>query len=362
MREGPYVRPNLAATRDGVPDPAIEVEVWLDRLETILASEGPDWSAHGAYDLLAGWAKLKRARADLIHSLGAGKELADAQRVLSERGPDVAQLALTVPNPPAWREETVTLEACYERLIDPVERSSLAERLITDLDDAELVLYAVDRLGIKEPILEQEISECRVWLMEHADLFLATSVHIQAVGMALRADLSEYDYSLAMTALKYERLLDAAEETEAELALESLRPIGREVIEALRIRFEWEQAQEATRGSVAAFPRSRLRQARLAAASEATPPSILRWSSPDGRWVAYLPLLSEGKTLTVRLYVADGEKATLLAGQPVFLAGVAGSIDSDARAEFSLEGIEESGHDLSLEVGEPRLTWKPEVE
>ena len=132
MREGPYVRPNLAATRDGVPDPAIEVEVWLDRLETILASEGPDWSAHGAYDLLAGWAKLKRARADLIHSLGAGKELADAQRVLSKRGPDLAQLALTVPNPPAWREETVTLEACYERLIDPVERSSLAERLITD--------------------------------------------------------------------------------------------------------------------------------------------------------------------------------------------------------------------------------------
>ena len=64
----------------------------------------------------------------------------------------------------------------------------------------------------------------------------------------------------------------------------------------------------------------------------------------------------------VRLYVADGEKATLLAGQPVFLAGVAGSIDSDARAEFSLEGIEESGHDLSLQVGEPRLTWKPEVE
>jgi len=60
--------------------------------------------------------------------------------------------------------------------------------------------------------------------------------------------------------------------------------------------------------------------------------------------------------------VADGEKATLLAGQPVFLAGVAGSIDSDARAEFSLEGIEESGHDLSLQVGEPRLTWKPEVE
>src|SRR5438046_2712197 len=178
--------------------------------------------------------------------------------------------ACAVPNPSAWREETVTLEACYERLIDPVERSSLAERLITDLDDAELVLYAVDRLGIKEPILEQEISECRVWLMERADLFLAASVHTQALGMALRADLSEYDYSRAMTALKYARLLDAAEETEAELALESLRPIRREIIEALRIRFEREQAQEATRGSVAAFPRSRLRQARLAAASEAT--------------------------------------------------------------------------------------------
>src|SRR5207247_470714 len=147
-------------------------------------------------------------------NLGAGKERADALRVLSERGPDVAQLALTVPNPPAWREETVTLEACYERLIDPVERSSLAERLITDLDDAELVLYAVDRLGIKEPILEQEISECRVWLMEHADLFQANSVHINAVGMALCAGPFVYHFSLAMTALKYERLLDAAEETE----------------------------------------------------------------------------------------------------------------------------------------------------
>ena len=360
MRQrGPYVRPSLTATRDGVPDPAIEVEAWLDDLETTLSSEGPDWSPHGAYDLLAGWARLKRARPDLVQNLEGENVLDEAQALLAGRGQELSQLALTVPDPEAWRDETAALDASYERLIDPVERSTFAEMLITDLDDAELVLYALEHLGVSDSELGHEIEECRVWLMEHADLFLAAGVHVQAVGMALRPDLSEYDYSLALTALKYERLLDEAEEVEAELSLDRLERIEQEVFDALRRRFERELISGA---AVMAFPRSLLQAARLAAAAETRSHAILKWKSPDSLWIAYLPISTEIGTLTIRFYHEYGERGASLSGHPVFLAGVAGYVDSEGRAEFLRERLEASEQDLRLEVGEPKVTWLPELE
>jgi hypothetical protein len=355
MDESPYIRDGLTATRQGIPDPLIEVGAWIDRLETTLASEGPDWSAHGAYDLLAGWGKLMRTKPDLVQGLGGSGFLAEAQKIIIERGSDLARLALSVPNPAAWREETTVLADSYEQLMDPVERSTLAERLITDLDDAELVLHALGHLGMRDGALEGEIEGCRLWLMEHADLFLAAGVHIQAAGMALRPDLSEHDYSLAVTALKYERLLDAALEVEAELAFEDLRPIEQGELDALCRAFR--------RGAaVRSYPRSVLQSGGLAAASKAGAPLILKWTSPDGRWLAYLPIPAEGGIFAIRFYGSAGEPAAGLAGERVFLAGVAAEVNTEARAEFDSEAVAESLNDFSLEVGDPKVAWRPDEE
>src|SRR5579885_91149 len=245
MGSNRYVRLNLTATQNHIPDPAIEVEVWLDRLEELLACWGPKPDPLDCYDLLALWARLQRTRPDLLAQLEGNQELAGAETLLAERDPELARLALTVPDPPTWREETRALEASYEELIDPVERSTLAENLLTDLDDAELVLHSARRHGVDDPQLDKELQVCRTWLMRHADLFLAASVFVQAVGMTFRPELADEDYDLALTALKYERILDAAEEAEAELAFVGLTPFNPSVLKALAQQYQ-QKAEKST--------------------------------------------------------------------------------------------------------------------
>ncbi len=374
MGSNRYVRLNLTATQNHIPDPAIEVEVWLDRLEELLACWGPKPDPLDCYDLLALWARLQRTRPDLLAQLEGNQELAGAETLLAERDPELARLALTVPDPPTWREETRALEASYEELIDPVERSTLAENLLTDLDDAELVLHSARRHGVDDPQLDKELQVCRTWLMRHADLFLAASVFVQAVGMTFRPELADEDYDLALTALKYERILDAAEEAEAELAFVGLTPFHPSVIKALAQQYQQKAEKSTLVPAAAPEPGPRIlevyRQAlespfALAAKPEPAPQlNIVRWDSPDRRWVAHLPIPEHSQeTWLLRFYTADGDAGRALAGQVVRLDGVEARIDGEGRATFSRHDLEQAAQrDLRLEVGSDRTIWKRAVD
>ncbi len=366
MNDSPYIFPELTATRGGIPDPLVEVDSWLSQLQDLLDT-GPE-TADEAYDLLALWAKLRRVRPELIEQLSGREVSAQATAVLTARGTEWASRALTIPNPPRWLEGTQALEQAFEQVGTAEQRSRLAECLLTDLDDATLVLYAARWLGVEDRDLESDLTPCLDWLAANAELFLPAAVHIQAVGMALRPDLSEFDYGLAVTALKYLDMLCVMEAAEDELALAHVPQLAPS--DARRLAAECQQQREriaavaATYLSLAAKLRDRMRHLPLARAGEAGPQASLLWwvwSSPAGDLTARLTISPEpvgDARVMLEFLDAAQERVTGLAGQPVMLHGVPTSIDPSGKATFRLSQLLETDQPLVLRVGTEQIEWR----
>ncbi len=365
MNDSPYIFPELTATRGGIPDPLVEVDSWLSRLQDVLDT-GPE-TADEAYDLLALWAKLRRVRPELIEQLGGRQAWEQATALLTAGGTGWASRALTIPNPPQWLKEARTLKHAFEHLGTAEQRSTLAESLLTDLDDATLVLYAARWLDGEDRELESELAPCLDWLAEHAALFLPAAVHIQAVGMALRPDLADFDYGLAVTALKYLDMLCAIEAAEEELALTEVPQLApadarRLAAECQRQR-QWFAAAAAAYLSRAAILRDRMRHRPLARAGEAGPQASLLWwvwSSPAGDLTARLTISPEpagDERVMLEFLDTAHQRATGLAGEPVMLHGVPSRIDPSGKATFSLSPLLETDQPLVLRVGTEQIEW-----
>src|SRR5262249_7297041 len=155
---------------------------------------------------------------ELVAESQGGEALGQATKLLQTEGPRLAGLALTVPHPAAWLQDARALEGSYEDVLDPADRAAWAERVLADVDDADLVLHAAGRCGVADADLERDLEASAAWLVGHADSFLAAGAWVQAVGQALRPDLAAADPGLGRTADKYVVLLDALEAAEAELS------------------------------------------------------------------------------------------------------------------------------------------------
>ena len=364
MNDSPYVFPHLAATRDGIPDPLIKVDCWLSQWQDLLQTDDP--TPDEAYDRLALWARLRRVQPELITRLNATESLAEGEAICAAGGASLAAEALTVPNPGGWLNETRALEQAFEDLGPAEDRSELAERLLNDLDDAALAAYSARRLGVADPQLQVELDRCEQWLVEHARLFLPAAVHIQAVGMALRPDLPEFDYGLAVTALKYQDLLCAIERTEQELSLAAVARLEPEVARRLAARYRDERrlqaAQRMILGLMATWYR-RLRQSPLAHAGGASPLEPLwwwRWTSPAGDFTARMTIPPQPVAdQSVRLEFLDVEKrrALELAGQTVTLHGATAAIDPAGKVTFPLAQLLDTDRPLILRVGPDQVEW-----
>jgi hypothetical protein len=359
-----YVRPSLRATRDRVPDPAVEVGAWLEQLEDLLAGRLLQGSAHDAYDLLALTARLRRCQPALLNELQAAPLIDQAASAEVAAGKELAHRALTVPNPDAWLAEARALDDSWDDVDDPAVRASRAARLIADLDDADLVSHACTQLSEADPDLAVKLAECGRWLTDHADTFFPASVWVQAVGLALRPDLPEFDPGLARTAEKYIVLLDAFVAAEEELAFAGQPPLPAGVTRLLRL------GREVDRGPANLhFPSwFGVTRAESAVASRLASSSGLkrkRWSAPGGAFFADLVLpgpVTDPATTLLRLFFHDpaGEPAHNLRGQPVRLATVKGTIDAEGRVIFTLRDFAGAPSERRLEVGDPPQLWREE--
>ena len=366
MNDSPYIFPHLVATRNCVPDPLVEVDCWLSRLQDLLDA-GPE-TADEAYDLFALWAKLRRVRPELIEQLDGLGVPARADSVLVARGAGLAVQALTVPSPQGWLEETHRLELAFEELGLAQDRSVLAERLLSDLDDAMLVLYTARRFGADDPELESSLPPCQQWLADHVELFLPAAVHVQAVGLALRPDLAEFDYGLAVTALKYVDVLRATELAENELSLADVQQLGPAVAKRLAARFQ-EQRQRipAARAiflsQIAIALRRCMLQRPLARAGESVPLEPLywwQWSSPAGDLTARLtipPQPAADERVMLEFLDAGQRRVADLSGQTVRLHGTEATIDPQGKATFPLAQLLETDQPLVLQVGPEQVEW-----
>lgn len=215
--ENLYVRPSLTATRRGVPDAALLVDLWLDRF--LEESEGGDRiSPERAYELLAHFGRLERCRPALLEGAGrADISSRERARVRSRMG-ELVRLALVVPEPQNWLRAATRLAHACDDGADESQTAEMAADLLEGLDDADLVAWAARSTGLADPALEEGLGRCRLWLADNPDRFFPAGVLIQGIGQTLRPDLVAVDADLATTADKFILLLDALEDAEAALS------------------------------------------------------------------------------------------------------------------------------------------------
>ena len=217
MNENPYIRHGLTATRAGIPDPALLVDCWLDRLLDLYEGRGSGDLTADAYDLLATWARLRRTRTDLFGKLGRAAEWQELDHAIDEKRQWYASQAVELADPDGWRMEVDEFNKAIEGLGSDAELSLWAERLLCDLDDADLVAWAASP-WVSGTNLKGMLRSCHQWLTEHVESFVLCSVYVQAIGMTLDSDLPALDLELAWTADKFVLVLDALEQAETDLA------------------------------------------------------------------------------------------------------------------------------------------------
>lgn len=360
------IRPNLTATRESIADPLIVVERWADQLQSLVQQWPADPDPLSCYDLSASLGRLQRTRPALLRDADASNDLADAATILAQNSQLIIQRALEVPNVAGWMEDVARLEASYVELIDPIERNLLAEQLLMDLDDAELVAYAAWRHGIADTQLDEDLEKCRTLIWRQAHLFLPASVFVQAVGMTVRPELLDEDYELAATTLKFTAILDAAEEAEAALTFANVKAWHPYAVRALIRRFAGHlnptSKQEMPRGVLRAL--ADYRQALgmpLSLAAAPQPPSrhvSLRMESPDAVYVAYLRPDRTADSWSLRCYTAEGDPAAELAGRAVRLDGVPATLDARGQATFPRQRLAEAPvQEARLEVQDEQGNW-----
>lgn len=124
-----------------------------------------------------------------------------------------------------WLDEAKELASSYEQAIsnardkdvDVNELAYKAESLLIDLDDAELVIWAARKAGIKDLFwsssVGEQIKKCSEWLAENPSTFFPAGEFVKEVCEHLRDDLDE-DPGLAATATKFRLILNAMNEAD----------------------------------------------------------------------------------------------------------------------------------------------------
>ncbi len=92
-----YVRTELPATRDGLCDPACEVESRLSVLADLLEGRVSQGAEYLAYGLLATTAWLERVRPEILESLDPGGLMGQSRRRLESEGKTLAEIANACP-------------------------------------------------------------------------------------------------------------------------------------------------------------------------------------------------------------------------------------------------------------------------
>lgn len=372
-----YLRPSLTATLRGVPDPLLLVDSWLWELEDLKRSVAENAANCDElhYDLVSLRERLRRVRPDLLDQLAAAETIAWADAATSRLRTEDLQAAMKVCDLDSWVGDAEKLGLSAEDWMEPSDRAAWAEAVLTDLDDADLVLCLAERKEVFDDRLADRLASCNAWVADHAELFLPAGVWVQAVGQTIRPDLPEQDVGLAVTAEKFVNLLDTLEDAEADGDYRNIRPFDSSLAKQL-----WQKAADSLgHGLPVGDGRPVLRRPSVAdswlppayaplvaAAAEEDVPEFLGpffWNSPDASVEARLVIparstAGESENVVVTFHrLVDGCRAADLAGTPVLLSTVAGVIGTDGTAVFVLGQLRAACQPPTLRVGSQQTEW-----
>lgn len=375
--ENPFVNPALAATRCELPDPKLAIEPWLDRLadmdEGVHAVGESEW----AFDHLVTVAALWRVRPELLsdeETQRLEKWSASAETGMHELLP----LAIALPDIDGWIDEAERMDAAWwDPAFPAADQAAWAAQVLRDLDEVDLLLglardhqrkYPKARFVEKFARLDRETRAAWAWFLDNLDAFEPASLHVQALGMAMRPEIRP-DEVLGEAAEKVVLILEELERTERELHDESDgeredRAEGGGAVDLLHLAFGTDAEDEDEADDEAAAP---LRLAdylpeppALAAADARVEPADaweLSWRSPDGVFVARAAATSEAGAHAIVVYLfwrpevdGDGQErfATELTGTVAQLGGCSVRVESSAKAVFPRAEMNAEGPELLI--------------
>lgn len=208
MGMNPFHKPLLRAMMVGQQeaDPTSEIEFWLGQLAGVLQGAHDDDSSLRAYVLLSSRWALHRVQPSLLDQ----ELVKQADELIQLESEMLCQNAFVVMNPTAWRDELEQMiQLTEEGDMTATEAARLQQQLVSDLDEADLVMVAGRDLGHADKGLAEELVACNHLLVEHTRLFADAGVFTQSVALSFRPDLPE---SLKDTGKKWLALLDALED------------------------------------------------------------------------------------------------------------------------------------------------------
>ncbi len=239
------------------------------------------------------------------------------------------------------RLEEVTLQRVEERLDAEAICVGAAESAAAAMRAGEITCEEADALLEQ---LQEELDSWDAELLEHLDLLSVVADEPIVTGwQQALADAYRETPPWLLSGILQERAEVSRQEVENDPLLQPLATPA--------------EAQRPSRApSQRAYP-PRLLTVQMAAAP-ATRNVLLRWNAPGGNHYAFASLgvpVGETRELEVRVFrTEDDREAHDLAGRPVTLAGVAGTIDAGGVCRFSVDELRraaEQGQPLELQVG-----------
>lgn len=219
MTESPYIRHHLWATQSGAVDPQAELEAWVSETRELLDATDAVQPEPRCFYLIANYGRIRRLRTELLDEQDLKQVKRELERHLGTQSEEWTNLALQVPNPPAWLSDVKVFDEAIEESDNLLTQAETACNLIEDLDAVDLVCWFARTRGLGSKSLEQELEQCHFRLALQPGTFLPASVYVQAVGQLLRPDLPDFDRELARTAQKFIVLLDEFLANERDIAL-----------------------------------------------------------------------------------------------------------------------------------------------
>jgi hypothetical protein len=209
--QNPFIRESLRGHWHRPLDSGGLVETWASHLEDFFDGAWLNGEALAHYDLIANAGKILRAR-QALRTPYVEAALRRAWEYLAEHSQECIDFALKVPDVAAWRKQ---LDFLLETIEDPGAEDKaeidLASRLVSDLDDAQVVWAMSTRFGESHFNLLDELESAESSLLAHEDIALNAAFFVQSIASVVEPTIVTNDPVFGNTAKKFIALLDRIE-------------------------------------------------------------------------------------------------------------------------------------------------------
>lgn len=237
MSDTLYERAALGPFHESQPTPAQYVrETVIMVCGYLEENESDPDSNESSFDLITGWAKINRFKPEFLQEKEIAGKVAKIDGYVRRHKDVLCPLAASFPDPGAWSDDAQLALFHFDsgNMGSPWEEEYLWRATFNELDNMELLEYALMELGFEDPSYSEELKPCIEWFSQNIGPFLAIEGYGRTAAAAIRPDLVECSPELALTAEKFVLLLDEIEEAASVLGFEHVDDrVGQSIVDVM---------------------------------------------------------------------------------------------------------------------------------